>query len=248
MSIFIPILSAMIKEMADIIMPRECLVCGRRLARHERFLCMWCASDLPLTYYWEQPHNIMADKFNGVLERFRKEGEKMPYSYAAALMYYHQENPYKRIPQAVKYNYNLSAGRYFAGMLGEKLASAPQFATVDAVIPVPLHWLRRYRRGYNQAEVIAAAVAGKLGVKLLPKALVRRRRTGTQTRLDALDRMKNVLGVFRARNLPPGLRHVLLIDDTFTTGATLAACALAIRAVAPEIKISVATLSVVDSW
>ena len=238
----------MIKEMADIIMPRECLVCGRRLARHERFLCMWCASDLPLTYYWEQPHNIMSDKFNGLLERFRGEGEKMPYSYAAALMYYHQENPYKRIPQAVKYNYNLSAGRYFARLLGEKLASAPQFATVDAVIPVPLHWLRRYRRGYNQAEVIAAAVAGKLGVKLLPKALVRRRRTGTQTRLDASDRMKNVLGVFRVRTLPPGLRHVLLIDDTFTTGATLAACALALRAVAPELMISVATLSVVDAW
>ena len=248
MSIFIPILSAMIKEMADIIMPRECLVCGRKLARHERFLCMWCASDLPLTYYWEQPHNIMSDKFNGLLERFRGEGEKMEYSYAAALMYYHQENPYKRIPQAVKYNYNIPAGRFFADLLGDKLASATQFATVDAVIPVPLHWLRRYRRGYNQAEVIAAAVAGKLGVKMLPKALARRRRTGTQTRLDATSRLKNVVGVFRVRKLPPGLRHILLIDDTFTTGATLAACTLALRAVDPDLMVSVATLSVVDSW
>ena len=238
----------MIKEMADIIMPRECLVCGRRLARHERFLCVWCASDLPLTYYWEQPHNIMSDKFNGLLERFRGEGEEMAYSYAAALMYYHQENPYKRIPQAVKYNYNIPAGRFFADLLGDKLASAPQFATVDAVIPVPLHWLRRYRRGYNQAEVLAAAIARKLGATMLPKALIRRRRTGTQTRLDASDRMKNVLGVFRVRRLPPGLRHVLLIDDTFTTGATLAACTLALRAVAPDLKVSVATLSVVDSW
>ena len=248
MSIIIPILSAMIKEMADIIMPRECLVCGRRLARHERFLCLWCASDLPLTYYWEQPHNVMSDKFNGVLERFRGEGSQMPYSYAAALLFYHSENPYKRIPQAVKYQYNIPAGRFFASVLGEKLASAPQFATVDAVIPVPLHWIRRYRRGYNQAEVIAAAVASRLNVPMYPKALVRRRRTGTQTILNATSRLKNVLGVFRVRNLPPGIRHALLVDDTFTTGATLAACALAIRAVAPEIKISVATLSVVDSW
>ena len=172
----------------------------------------------------------------------------MAYSYAAAQMYYHQENPYKRIPQAVKYNYNIPAGRFFADLLGDKLASAPQFATVDAVIPVPLHWLRRYRRGYNQAEVLAAAIARKLGATMLPKALIRRRRTGTQTRLDASDRMKNVLGVFRVRRLPPGLRHVLLIDDTFTTGATLAACTLALRAVAPDLKVSVATLSVVDSW
>ena len=238
----------MIKEMADIIMPRECLVCGRRLARHERFLCLWCASDLPLTYYWEQPHNIMSDKFNGILERFRREGEQMPYSYAASLLYYHNENPYKRIPQALKYNSNIPAGRFFASMLGDKLASAPQFATVDAVIPVPLHWLRRFRRGYNQAEVIAAAVAQRLNVPMIPKALVRCHRTGTQTRLDATSRLENVLGVFQVRKLPPGLHHALLVDDTFTTGATLAACALALRAVVPDIKISVATLSVVDSW
>lgn len=238
----------MIKEMADIIMPRDCLVCGRRLARHERFLCLWCASDLPLTYYWEQPHNIMADKFNGVLERFRGEGEHIEYSYAAALLYYHSENPYKRIPQAVKYQYNIPVGRFFARVLGEKLASAPQFASVDAVIPVPLHWLRRYRRGYNQAEVIAAAVAKALSVPMFPKALVRRRRTGTQTILDASSRLKNVVGVFRVRSLPPGLRHVLLIDDTFTTGATLAACTLALRSAFPDLMVSVATLSVVDSW
>ena len=238
----------MIKEMADIIMPRECLVCGRQLARHERFLCLWCASDLPLTYYWEQPHNIMANKFNGVLEQFRGEGEHMAYSYAAALLFYHSENPYKRIPQAVKYHYNIAAGRFFASVLGEKLASAPQFADVDAVIPVPLHWLRRYRRGYNQAEVLAAAVASRLNVPMYPKALVRLRRTGTQTRLNATSRLGNVLGVFRVRRLPQSLHHVLLIDDTFTTGATLAACTLALRTAAPDLRVSVATLSVVDSW
>ena len=229
-------------------MPRECLVCGRRLARHERFLCLWCASDLPLTYYWEQPHNIMSDKFNAVLERFRPEGRAMPYSFAAALLYYHNDNPYKRIPQEVKYNYNIPAGKFFASVLGDKMASAPQFAGVDAVIPVPLHWFRRYRRGYNQAEVIAAAVADRLNVPMFPKALVRRHRTSTQTRLDAASRLENVIGVFRVRRLPSGLHHVLLVDDTFTTGATLAACTLALRAVAPDIKISVATLSVVDSW
>lgn len=238
----------MIKEMADIIMPRQCLVCGRQLANHELHLCVWCASDLPLTYYWEQPHNIMSDKFNSVLEQFRGYGEPMPYSYAAALLYYHHDNPYKEIPKALKYNSNIPAGRFFASMLGEKLSKAPQFYDVDAVIPVPLHWLRQYRRGYNQAEVIADALARKLGASLLPKALVRRRRTSTQTRLDSSARLANVLGVFKVRCLPAGLKHVLIVDDTFTTGATLAACTLALRAVAPDLKVSVATLSVVDSW
>lgn len=239
----------MIKEMADIIMPRQCLVCGRTLSIRERHLCIWCASDLPLTYYWENAHNTMANKFNGVLERFRGEGEAMDYSYAAALLFYHGDNPYKEIPRAVKYHYNLAAGKFFAAMLGRYMKAEEVFRDVDAVIPVPLHPFRRWQRGYNQAEVIAAGIAGELGARLLPRALCRRRRTRTQTRLAAAARMENVLGVFRVRNLPQGLRHVLLVDDTFTTGATLAACYLALRpALAPSVRISVATLSVVDSW
>ncbi|MBR6306405.1 MAG: ComF family protein [Bacteroidales bacterium] len=239
----------MIKEVADIIMPRQCLVCGRTLGLHERHLCIWCASDLPFTYYWEHSHNTMAGKFNGLLEKFREDGEAMDYSYATALLFYHGDNPYKEIPRAVKYHYNISAGRFFASLLGRYMSGARQFRDVDAVIPVPLHWLRRRRRGYNQAEVIAAAIARELGAQLLPKALVRRRRTSTQTRLDAASRLQNVRGVFRVRQLPEGLRHVLLVDDTFTTGATLATCYLTLRpALGTAVRISVATLSVVDSW
>ena len=230
-------------------MPRQCLVCGRTLSLRERHLCVWCASDLPLTYYWEKSHNTMADKFNSVLEKFREDGEAMAYCYATALLFYHAENPYKEIPRSVKYHYNIAAGRFFATLLGRYMASAKEFRDVDAVIPVPLHWLRRRRRGYNQAEVLAAAVARELGAHLLPKALVRRRRTSTQTRLDATSRLANVRGVFRVRHLPEGLHHVLILDDTFTTGATLAACYLALRpALGPAVRISVATLSVVDSW
>ena len=239
----------MIKELADIIMPRECLVCGTRLGIHEKHLCLWCASDLPLTYYWERPHNPMADKFNALLERFRREGEAMPYFLASGLLFYYPGNPYNQIPQALKYHYNISAGKFFAGMLGQNLARAPHYAGIDAVIPVPLHWYRLWKRGYNQAEVIAGAVARELCVPMLPHALVRRRRTGTQTRLDAQSRLQNVLGVFRV-NLPkrcPHLNHVLLIDDTFTTGATLAACTLALRSAIPGIRVSIATLAVVDS-
>ena len=239
----------MIKEMADIFMPRQCLVCGRKLGIRERHLCIWCSSDLPFTYYWENSHNVMANKFNGVLEHFRNDGEQMMYSYATALMFYHGDNPYKEIPKAVKYHYNLAAGRFFASLLGQKMARTKEFRDVNAVIPVPLHWLRKRRRGYNQAEVIASAIARELGAPLLPNALIRRRRTGTQTRLDASSRLKNVRGVFRVSSLPEGLRHVLVVDDTFTTGATLAACYLALRpALGPDVRISVATLSVVDSW
>ena len=264
----------MIREMMDLVMPRECLVCGRQLGVQEEHLCIWCAADLPCTWYWERPHNPMADRFNALLERFRADGESLDYAYAAALLFYHHENPYKRIPQALKYGFNLSAGRFFAARLGAFLASAHHFSDVDTVVPVPLHRWRKWRRGFNQAELIAAELAGALHARLRADALVRVRRTRSQTHLDAEARLKNTTGVFRFRSAafpsgpafpgdigqspPPGLaqaqtfgslpRHILLVDDTFTTGATLCACYHALRqALGPSVRISVATLAVVEA-
>ena len=201
----------MIKELLDLTMPRECLVCGQRLGAAEDHLCIWCAEDLPLTYYWEQPHNLMADQFNALLEKHRPDGVRMDYVYAAALLYYHHGNPYRKIPQALKYRYNIRAGRYFSALLGRLMADTAHFASVDLVIPVPLHWI------------------------------------ATQTKLDAEERMKNVQGVFRIRKTLD-TSHILLVDDTFTTGATLATCYEVVReAFGPLVRISIATLSVVDS-
>lgn len=237
----------MLHALSDLLMPRCCLVCGRQLGLREKHLCLRCEADLPLTYYWEQGHNPMADKLNAVLERQRVPGEIMPYVPAAALLFYKHDNPYSRIPQALKYGGNLSVGKAFASRLGAFLAASPDWASVDCVIPVPLHWLRRWRRGYNQAEVLARVLAASLGARVAPRALRRVRRTRTQTRLDASERLQNVRSVFRVGHLPAGIHHVLIVDDTFTTGATLAACCTALRAaLGSSVRISVATLSVVD--
>ena len=207
----------------DLLMPRECLVCGRRLGAREELLCIWCAADLPLTYYWEQPHNPMADEFNALLEQQRADGEPMEYAQAAALLFYHHENPYKLIPRALKYGGNIEAGRFFAARLGRYLAAQPHLTGIDTVIPVPLHWWRKWKRGYNQAEVIAAELARALGANLRTDLLRRARRTRSQTALDAAARLQNVAGAFRLSHAIPA-RHILLVDDTFTTGATLSAC------------------------
>lgn len=238
--------ASMIREMTDLLMPRRCLVCGRQLGAREEHLCIWCAADLPLTYYWEQPHNPMADELNALLERQRADGERLPYVLATALLFYHHENPFKQIPRALKYGGNVAAGRFFAARLGRYMAAAPQFADVDLVLPVPLNWYRKWRRGYNQAEVIAKELARALDATLGADVLCRTRRTRTQTRLDAAARLKNVAGVFRVRRVPLEARHILLVDDTFTTGATLATCYNALRQVLdPAQRISVATLSTV---
>ena len=101
------------------------------------------------------------------------------------------------------------------------------------VVPVPLHWTRRWRRGYNPAALLARGVARELALPILPRALVRRRRGRHQVGLGRRDRLAALAGVFAAR--PSAARHlrgrsILLVDDVVTTGATLEACAAALRA------------------
>ena len=298
-AVTVSLLKDHIVALGDLFLPRECLACGRRLGMRERHLCLSCAADVPYTRFWLQPHNPLADRFNAVLERHRGT-EPMDYAYAAALMYY--KGAYRAIPRALKYHGDLAAGRHYGALLGRRLAAAPHFADIDLVIPVPLHWTRRFSRGYNQATILAQALADAFRSAKCPVAagydvpsvtpgstgslpvcrtdlLVRARRTRTQTRLSVEQKARNVASAFqvperfgflarlvrrsfdRLRNrltsrhsgLDPespatvlaSARHILLVDDTFTTGATLYACYAALRPYTTA-RISIATLAAVE--
>jgi len=221
-------------------------VCGRPLIPQEQHLCLECLSDLPETRYAPLGHNPMADRFNARIQV----NEYEPYAYAAALYHYRAESGYKKISQALKYHRDFGTGRWAAQLLGERLAASPLFADVDLVVPVPLHWARYWARGYNQAAVIAREVARVLGAPCAERLLRRCRRTRSQTHLHGDAKAANVTGAFALRRRGPSplpaARHILLIDDVFTTGATLAACHRALRCVyGPEVRISVATLGAV---
>ena len=261
-------------NIADLIMPRICLVCGKNLEAGEEHLCATCWKDLPQTRYWKLRENPMAESFNALIQR--KMGEDVryqPYGYAAALYFY--KGGYREISKALKYKRNIAAGRCFGRLLGRTLKESGFFRDVDLVVPIPLHWSRRWRRGYNQAEVIAREIAWELGARCEPRLLRRARRTKTQTHLNAEGRATNVAGAFSVRKSriiqwmvkwKDGVRrpiHLLLIDDVFTTGATAAACERAIRVAlrtekpevdmnkanqntSVQIRISIATLACVD--
>ena len=245
---------------ADLAMPRVCIVCGRQLPLREKHLCAECLCDLPLTFNWSMSRNQMADRFNELIQRdLEGTDEYEPYTYAAALFLYRSSNGYSKITQSLKYHSNLRAGRYFARILGEKLSGSPLFSDVDLVVPVPLHWTRMWSRGYNQAEVIGKALSRCLGARMVPDLLVRTRRTRTQTHLDIFQKARNVSGAFvingkylrpgklsHERHMLPEPHHILIVDDVFTTGATVHACWSALRTVFPPgIRISVATLACV---
>ena len=238
----------MINALLDLFLPRECVVCGRILSVHERHVCVSCLADLPRTFFSKQRRNQMADRFNGLIARGLNPELVGGYSYATALFFYRSGTGYRDITRRLKYHSDLDAGRYFSEMLGKELASSTLYSDVDLVIPVPLHWTRRWSRGYNQASVIGKVLASCLGVKSRENVLFRRRRTRTQTRLSLEGKATNVAGAFGVRR-HSGVEkysHILLVDDVFTTGATMMACYRALRAVLPvSVRISVATLACV---
>lgn len=258
-----------LKAVLDLLVPRRCIVCESALASSEKHLCRECLDDIPHTYYWLRKFNPMADKFNALiqeeLERISLDGTHPyheEYAYATALFFYRADSDYSHISRQLKYHSNIPAGKFFGQQLGARLARAEHLADVDAVIPIPLHWTRKWSRGYNQAEVIAREVATALGVDLRTDILERSRRTRTQTKLSIEGKATNVNGAFRVRpdivqssgsgtkkadaSVISDLKHLLIIDDIFTTGSTALACYSALREVfPPSVRISIATLGFV---
>lgn len=237
-------------SLADLVMPRVCIVCGTGLMPSEKHLCCNCSNDLPLTRFENMERNPMADRYNERIEENRTTSE--PYQRACALFYYDTESGYGNITQALKYHRNISTGKYFSSQLGRILATSPLFKDADLVIPVPLHWTRRLSRGYNQAEIIAAQIAKEFqkagGHAIVEKRLLfRPRKTGTQTKLKGEEKAGNVRGAFlvdknKAANLT-GLRHIMVVDDVFTSGNTLNECHKTLRSVfGPEVRISAISL------
>ena len=250
-----------LKAVLDLFIPRKCIVCERSLGVEELHLCRECHDDIPHTYYWLRKFNPMADRFNALIqEKLEREAVQKSqlaheeYAFATALFFYRADSDYSHISRQLKYHGNIPAGRHFGRVLGEKLAMAEHLSDVDAVIPIPLHWTRKWTRGYNQAEVIAREVATVIGVPLRTDILERCRRTRTQTKLSIEGKAANVQGAFRVRRSHKkadasafsDLKHLLIIDDIFTTGSTLYACYTALREVfPPSVRISVATLGFV---
>ena len=260
-----------LRSLADLLVPRRCLVCGSPLETVPvgapryglpEHLCPDCLEDLPETYFWSWEENPAEQQLwhrVGILR-------------AASLYFYRQGSDYTRLVQEVKDAGNLRLGRALGRDLGLRMRSrflqpfveelsGEALPPVQALVPVPLHVLRRLRRGYNQAEVIARGLAEGLGcggdsgsspgrpLPVVTDLLLRARYTRTQTRLDAEGKRRNVAGAFVlrpgavARLQKAGIRHLLIVDDVMTTGATLSE---AIKPLLPHFRVSVATIAFVE--
>ena len=228
-------LSSLWRALADVgnlIFPKQCAICGRRLPGNEQVVCGACFVDLPRT-------NLRAAKGNAVERLF---WEKIPIERARAYMYYFSGAASCRPIFQLKYYDRPSVGRYFGRVMAADLLPTDFFQTIDCILPVPLARSRFRQRGYNQSELLAEGIAELTKLPVVTETVVRIVSNPTQTNLSARQRIENVAGIFFLQR--PELlanRHVLLVDDVLTTGATLLSCAEEI-AKAPGVRISVLVL------
>jgi len=203
--------TGLLRAFDDAVMPLCCAFCGVRTRREERCVCDGCAADLP----WVEPRVATAP--------FRAELAPLAYDF-----------PIDAAIKALKFGRRLWYGPALAQLLGSVLDSLPD--DLDAVLPVPLHWRRKWWRGFNQAREIARPVARQLGLPLVG-GVRRARPTRAQSGLTATARRQNLRGAFVASHANDW-RHVLIVDDVITTGATVRELARTVSRAGAE-KVSV---------
>ena len=176
----------------------------------------------------------------------RTAGGLLPVAEASSWLFFVSHSRHRDMIHSFKYRGQWEISRKLGSLMGDALHESGLYDSVDAVVPVPLHSMRRLRRGYNQAEYLAEGIACGLGKPLCTGNVVRSRHNRSQASTRVRDeRWDNVKNIFSVRH-PEALdgRHILLVDDVLTTGATLISCAETILHACPSCRISVSTLAI----
>ena len=228
-----------LKDIFRLIFPSQCAICHTPLGHGVSDICLTCRLELPLTYYWKKIDNPVSLKFWG----------HMPIETGSAYFYYMNSGRWRSIIHNFKYR----KGWRYAQMLGEwygvELLESGNYSDIDVIIPIPLHPIKKMKRGYNQCDWIAKGIGKVLGVEVDCHSVTRRKNNVSQTQLSYTDRWSNVDDIFTVKN-PSAIagKHILLIDDILTTGATIVSCGESISKRAPDCKFSIAVLGIAGDY
>jgi ComF family protein len=222
-----------IKEsVLHLVFPHVCEGCGSDGLDENNMLCLHCLDTLPATAFHLHSNNPIEKLFWG----------RLPVTNATAQYYYTKESLMQRIIHAFKYRGNKELGLYLGNLMGRQLKESNRYLHIDAIVPLPLFPSKERRRGFNQSAVLCEGIATQLMKPVWHDVLIRTSFTETQTKKNRIERWKNIEGRFELieKEKLQG-KHILLVDDIITTGATLEACGRELLS-ADNIQLSIATL------
>ncbi|MFH1295917.1 MAG: phosphoribosyltransferase family protein [Bacteroidota bacterium] len=222
-----------IHDFISLAYPRICACCGNSLWKGEEVICTLCEYRLPKTWYHLEHDNPVSQIFWG---RARVES-------ATSYLHFNKGNMVQHLIHHLKYRERKDVGVWLGSHYGTYLKKSLLFCSAEAIIPVPLHRKKQRLRGFNQSEQFGIGLALSMKLPLEVQTLYRNSVSETQTRKARYKRWENVSGIFEVRNTGKlAGRHLLLVDDVITTGATLEACVHALSSI-PDVMISVATIA-----
>lgn len=222
-----------LKDILNIFFPEVCVCCYEQLTINENTICLTCRHDLPLTNFSFEPNNLVEKSFFG-----RSKIES-----ATALFYFLKKGKTQQLIHELKYNKQQQIGNFVGNWLGSVLIESNRFDNIDYVVPVPLHRKKLKSRGYNQVTTFGKSLAKQLNTQYNEDFLIKISSTKTQTKKLRLDRWKNVQELFVIKNNDSlKNKHILLVDDIITTGATLESCCNAFANI-EGLKISLACIA-----
>lgn len=217
--------------------PNICMGCGKEMLSNEKYICTKCIAFLPKTKFHLHANNPMELKLLG----------RVKIENATSFYYFNKETSAQNMVHALKYRGKYDLGIFLGKLFANHIEDATWIKDIDCIIPVPLSKQKLNSRGYNQCESLAKGMSDYLNIPVNTLALIKKKHTLSQTKKNRFGRLANVQDVFEVsdRNVFEN-KHVLVIDDVITTGATLESCVKEILLV-KNTKVSIVTLAYVGS-
>ena len=223
----------MFNDFISLLFPNLCSSCGKPLYKGEKHICTYCIYHLPKTNFHIESDNSIYRMFWG----------RVNIENACSYYYFNKGNKVQNLIHQLKYKSKKEIGIKIGELYGNELIKADAYKNIDFIVPVPLHKSKEKKRGYNQSYMFAEGLSNSMKIQIENNIIIRNKASQTQTKKSRIERWDNVSDIFSVKDFKKlEGKHILIVDDVITTGATIEACAIELSKI-PNIKISVASIA-----